>query len=201
MTPEQRKVKEFHEAFGLLVNDRPTVPGGVPGVEKTTVLRHRLIAEELDEFDAACWDGDVVAVADALADLLYVVYGAAVSFGIDMEPVFNEVHRSNMTKVGGHKDEGGKWVKPKTYTPPDLAPILIRQGCRHLRTHRGLKMWKVSVPDGTPIQVCDDCGAFRYFWASDDSGWIYPEDVRKVVAEATAVLEEGNVGPGGGGGQ
>jgi len=70
---------------------------------------------------------DTVAVAKELADLLYVVYGTAVSCGIDMEPVFREVHRSNMSKVGGHKREDGKWVKPSTYSPARLELILVDQ--------------------------------------------------------------------------
>jgi predicted HAD superfamily Cof-like phosphohydrolase len=67
-------------------------------------------------------------MAKELADLLYVVYGTAVSLGIDMEPVFKEVHRSNMSKVGGYKREDGKWVKPPTYSPADILPIIKNQG-------------------------------------------------------------------------
>jgi len=75
-------------------------------------------------------EGDTVAVAKELADLLYVVYGTAVSCGIDMEPVFREVHRSNMSKVGGHKREDGKWVKPSTYSPARLELILVAQSSK-----------------------------------------------------------------------
>jgi predicted HAD superfamily Cof-like phosphohydrolase len=61
------------------------------------------------------------------------VYGAAVSYGIDMEPVFNEVHRSNMSKVGGHKREDGKWVKPATYSKACLEPIIqLQQGVQRV---------------------------------------------------------------------
>ncbi len=63
-----------------------------------------------------------------MADLLYVVYGAAVSYGIDMDPVFREVHRSNMSKVGGYKRADGKWVKPATYSPACIEPIVAEQG-------------------------------------------------------------------------
>ncbi len=63
-----------------------------------------------------------------MADLLYVVYGTAVSYGIDMDPVFREVHRSNMSKVGGYKREDGKWVKPATYSPARIEPIVAEQG-------------------------------------------------------------------------
>jgi len=70
---------------------------------------------------------DLASMAKELADLLYVVYGTAVSLGIDMEPVFKEVHRSNMSKVGGYKREDGKWVKPATYSPASLDKILEAQ--------------------------------------------------------------------------
>ncbi len=70
---------------------------------------------------------DLPAIAKELADVLYVVYGTAVSLGIDMEPVFKEVHRSNMSKVGGYKREDGKWVKPSTYSPASLDKILEAQ--------------------------------------------------------------------------
>src|SRR4029453_6442141 len=66
-------------------------------------------------------------IAKEVADLLYVVYGTAVSYGIDMAPVFREVHRSNMSKVGGYKREDGKWVKPATYSPAAIQPILAEQ--------------------------------------------------------------------------
>jgi predicted HAD superfamily Cof-like phosphohydrolase len=123
MTSEQAMVEEFHAAFDILRRDTPGIP------DKTTrELRCELIREELDELRAAFADGDIVEVADALADLLYVTYGTAVSCGIDMEPVFREVHRSNMTKVGGYKRDDGKWVKPETYSPADIATVLEAQG-------------------------------------------------------------------------
>ena len=71
--------------------------------------------------------GDLAAVAKEMADLLYVTYGTAVSYGIDMEPVFQEVHRSNLSKVGGYKRADGKWVKPPTYSPADIVSILEAQ--------------------------------------------------------------------------
>jgi len=58
---------------------------------------------------------------------LYVVYGTAVSYGIDMKPVFQEVHRSNLSKVGGYKRADGKWMKPPTYSPAKLEQILEAQ--------------------------------------------------------------------------
>jgi len=122
MSGEQQMVAEFHQAFDIAREPAPTIPD-----EATRGLRVRLIQEEFDELQEALRGRDTVAVAKELADLLYVVYGTAVSCGIDMEPVFREVHRSNMSKVGGHKREDGKWVKPATYSPARLDPILVAQ--------------------------------------------------------------------------
>lgn len=123
MTIEQRMVAEFHQTFDIAREPVPTIPD-----EATRRLRVRLIQEEFDELQEALNQREPVAVAKELADLLYVVYGTAVSCGIDMEPVFREVHRSNMSKVGGHKRADGKWVKPATYSPARLEPILTAQG-------------------------------------------------------------------------
>ncbi len=122
MTDEQNMVAEFHKMFDLAVSDYPMLPD-----EATRSLRIRLIQEELDELQEALAKQDLASVAKELADLLYVVYGTAVSCGIDMEPVFREVHRSNISKVGGHKRADGKWVKPPTYSAAVVAPLLAAQ--------------------------------------------------------------------------
>jgi predicted HAD superfamily Cof-like phosphohydrolase len=93
-------------------------------------LRERLIHEEFEELKEAMAKNDLAGIAKELADLLYVVYGTAVSYGIDMDPVFREVHRSNMSKVGGYKRDDGKWVKPLTYSPAAIEPILAQQTAR-----------------------------------------------------------------------
>ncbi len=115
-------VREFHKQFEIHVSPTPSIPD-----EPTQTLRKRLIQEEFDELQEAMQEKDLPSIAKELADLLYVVYGTAVSLGIDMEPVFQEVHRSNMSKVGGHKREDGKWVKPPTYSPASLEKILEAQ--------------------------------------------------------------------------
>jgi predicted HAD superfamily Cof-like phosphohydrolase len=112
-------VLEFHSQFDIHVSPRPSIPD-----EPTRILRKRLIQEEFEELQEALQEKDLPSIAKELADLLYVVYGTAVSLGIDMEPVFKEVHRSNMSKVGGYKREDGKWVKPPTYSPAILDKIL-----------------------------------------------------------------------------
>ncbi len=123
MTDEQRQVEAFHRAFEIVIAPSPCVPD-----EQTRRLRERLIEEEFAELREAMAQGAVPQIAKELADLLYVVYGTAVSCGIDMEPVFREVHRSNMSKVGGHKREDGKWVKPASYSPAVVEPIVRTQG-------------------------------------------------------------------------
>ncbi len=121
MNDSQAMVREFHEAFGLIAPDHPTLDE-FPGR-----LRIQLIEEEAREFAEAVEAGDMVEIVDALCDLLYVTYGAAVTLGVDLEPHFAEVHRSNMAKRGGPKRADGKQLKPEGWQPPRLAEILARQ--------------------------------------------------------------------------
>jgi predicted HAD superfamily Cof-like phosphohydrolase len=122
MTDEQSMVEEFHRKFEIVVQGVPT-----DLTDETKQLRVRLIQEEFDELRESMATGNLASVAKEMADLLYVVYGTAVSYGIDMEPVFREVHRSNLSKVGGYKRADGKWVKPATYSPASVEPILEAQ--------------------------------------------------------------------------
>ena len=132
-TPEQVKtnferVREFMEVFGQEVKNKPEWPE-----VETMELRIDLIEEELGEFKDAIVDGDgtLVDVADALSDLLYVVYGAGHSFGIDLDKCFTEVHRSNMSKLGEDGKpiyrEDGKVLKGKNFTEPNLKEVLNEQ--------------------------------------------------------------------------
>ena len=122
MTDEQAMVEAFHSKFEIVVQATP-----MELKEETKELRVRLIQEEFDELKEAMAAGNLAAVAKELADLLYVTYGTAVSYGIDMEPVFREVHRSNLSKIGGYKRADGKWVKPPTYSPADIESIVDEQ--------------------------------------------------------------------------
>lgn len=122
MTNEQAMVESFHRRFDIMVRATPTDLD-----EQTKQLRVHLIQEEFDELKEAMATGNLAAVAKEMADLLYVTYGTAVSYGIDMEPMFHEVHRSNMSKVGGYKRADGKWVKPPTYSPADMDSIIDAQ--------------------------------------------------------------------------
>ena len=116
-------VEDFMEAMGQDVNVVPSWPD-----EETQRLRVDLIEEELDELHYAMDNKDMVEIADALGDLLYVVYGAGHAFGIDLDECFKEIHASNMSKLGPDgkpiKREDGKVLKPDTFFPPDLKTIL-----------------------------------------------------------------------------
>ena len=116
-------VEDFMEAMGQEVNAIPTFPEA-----EIQRLRLDLIEEELDELHYAIDNKDMVEIADALGDLLYVVYGAGHAFGIDLDECFKEIHASNMSKLGPDgkpiKREDGKVLKPDTFFPPDLKTIL-----------------------------------------------------------------------------
>jgi|TARA_X000000950_G_scaffold109169_1_gene137588 predicted HAD superfamily Cof-like phosphohydrolase len=117
------KVGDFMEAFGQSVEMDPTWPDF-----NTRDLRLELISEEFSELCQAIEDRDMIQIADALTDLLYVVYGAGHAFGIDLDECFQEVHRSNMSKLGKSGRpiyrEDGKVMKGPGYFEPDLEGIL-----------------------------------------------------------------------------
>jgi len=116
-------VGDFMESMDQDVLMSPEFPD-----EYIQKLRIDLIEEELDELHLAVDNQNMVEVADALTDLLYVVYGAGHAFGIDLDECFAEVHRSNLSKLGTDfkpiKREDGKVLKPDTYSPPDLKTVL-----------------------------------------------------------------------------
>jgi len=91
-------------------------------------LRQSLIDEETGELRDAVAAGDIVAIADALADIVYVAYGTACVYGIDLDAVLDEVHASNMTKLGADglpiRRPDGKVLKGPDYRPPDVAGVL-----------------------------------------------------------------------------
>lgn len=117
-------VGDFMEAFGQKVETQPTWPDF-----NTRELRVDLIQEEVDELVEAIAQKDMVEIADALTDILYVVYGAGHTFGIDLDECFAEVHMSNMSKLGDDgkpiKNEAGKVMKGPGFFAPDLESIIL----------------------------------------------------------------------------
>ncbi len=151
-----QRVGEFHRSFSLPVEPLPLVPD-----DRTVRLRLALLLEEFHELaEATCqspdvdqqafldtlvlarqqleglkgFDVDLVEVADALTDINYVTYGAGHTFGIDLDATCEEVHRSNMSKLGADgkpvKDERGKVLKGPDYSPPSLERVLAAQGSK-----------------------------------------------------------------------
>ena len=117
------KVKTFMETFGQEVKTKPSFSN-----DKVNNLRYDLIKEELEELKVAIENKDLLEVADALTDILYVTYGAGHAFGIDLDKCFEEVQNSNMSKLG--KDgkpiynESGKVMKGPNYFKPNLLKFL-----------------------------------------------------------------------------
>ena len=113
------KVKQFMETFGQEVLNKPKFPNN-----KTIKLRIDLIKEELNELEEAINNNNLVEVADALTDILYVTYGAGHSFGINLDACFEEVQNSNMSKLDKNGNpiynENGKVLKGPNYFEPNL---------------------------------------------------------------------------------
>jgi len=118
-----QSVKKFMQTFGQEVKDKAEFPN-----EKIVQLRYDLIKEELDELNQAIKDRDIKEVADAFTDILYVTYGAGHAFGIDLDKCFDEVQKSNMSKLGSDGkpiyNESGKVMKGPNYFKPDINKFL-----------------------------------------------------------------------------
>ena len=121
MKNQIEKVAQFHRVFKQTQADEPTL---IP--EDDFILRHKLMAEENDEYKEACWSGDIVDIADALGDQLYILCGTMLKHGMQykIEEVFNEIHESNMSKLGENGEpilrEDGKIQKGPNYFKPAL---------------------------------------------------------------------------------
>ena len=116
-------VKNFMEKYGQEVKTKSSFPD-----KRIVQLRYDLIKEELDELSLAIKEKNLIEVADALTDLLYVVYGAGHAFGIDLDKCFTEVQRSNLSKldIDGKPiyNESGKVMKGPNYLKPNLKQFL-----------------------------------------------------------------------------
>ena len=117
------KVGTFMKTFGQEVKTKPSFSS-----DKINKLRINLIKEELEELQEAMKNNDLLEVADALTDILYVTYGAGHAFGIDLDKCFDEVQNSNMSKLGENGEpiynESGKVMKGPNYFKPDLSKFV-----------------------------------------------------------------------------
>ena len=123
---ELNAVAKFHDAFGIESAESPSV--NIP--EQTILLRHNLMKEENEEYLEAAQKNDLIEVADALGDMLYILCGTILSHGMQhkITEVFKEIQRSNMSKLGPDGKpiyrEDGKVLKGPNYFKPDIAAIL-----------------------------------------------------------------------------
>lgn len=119
-------VTEFHTSFKLGIKDKPTADLGT----KKNLLRYELMREENEEYLEAANNNDLVEVADALGDMLYILCGTIIEHGMQdkIEEVFNEIQRSNMSKLGADGKpiyrEDGKVLKGPNYFKPNIAKVL-----------------------------------------------------------------------------
>ena len=117
------KVKKFMQTFGQDVKTKASFPD-----DKIVNLRNSLIEEELSELKEAVKNKDIIEVADALTDILYVTYGAGHAYGINLDKCFEEVQNSNMSKLGDDGkaiyNENGKVMKGANYFKPNLKKFL-----------------------------------------------------------------------------
>jgi predicted HAD superfamily Cof-like phosphohydrolase len=123
-------VKDFHQAFGQRIGEKPELPD----IEERK-LRIKLLDEEVFEYTDAEYADDLVEIADALADIIYIACGTAVSYGIPLDDVFAEVHRSNMAKLVDGKvirREDGKIQKPEGWTAPDIRSVLDKAHTKYI---------------------------------------------------------------------
>lgn len=123
MTDIQAMLKEWADAIETPCPETPTVAGF-----ETEQLRLDLLREEYQEYLDATELEDLVEIADALGDMVYIIYGTARAYGIDLNAVLTEIHRSNMAKVGPdgsvRRRADGKILKPEGWQPPNIARVL-----------------------------------------------------------------------------
>lgn len=118
----QDDVRKFHKRAGLEVALQPTLPN-----YQTQQLRKQLVEEEHTELQAALTSSNLAEIADASADLIYVVLGTLVSYGIELRPIWNEVQHCNMLKVPGPKRADGKQLKPEGWQHPNIQKLIDEQ--------------------------------------------------------------------------
>jgi predicted HAD superfamily Cof-like phosphohydrolase len=123
MTNWQEDVRKFHEKFDCKIGRTPNFSDS-----DEMRLRFSLIEEEILELKEAYRNNDLSSFVDALADSIYVLLGTSVSIGVDLNPIWNEVQRTNMAKIPGNSRKDGKVLKPKNWDPPDIKDLLTKQG-------------------------------------------------------------------------
>jgi predicted HAD superfamily Cof-like phosphohydrolase len=120
------QVKEFHRVYNVPMLAEPALPSA-----QRRSLRMSLLREEFTEYEEAEAQNDLVEIADALGDIVYIVMGTALEYGLPLDEIFNEIHRSNLSKLCPETGkplyrEDGKVMKSSAFTPPDIETILAK---------------------------------------------------------------------------
>lgn len=118
-----KDIEEFMAEMGQEIGVYPFIPN-----EATTFLREEIVEEEYTELMEGLAEGNLEKVADGCVDLCVVVIGTAIAYGIDLRSIWDEIHKTNMAKVGGPIRADGKRLKPEGWKPPEVARLLIEQG-------------------------------------------------------------------------
>lgn len=121
MHKAQSDVQKFHEACSMPIGSLEDP------MMRRRKLRAKLIREESGETVKAIKERDLIEAIDGMIDTLFVIYGTAVEWGIDLEPFWDEVQRTNMAKAGGPMRKDGKQLKPEGWQPPDIKRVLYEQ--------------------------------------------------------------------------
>jgi len=159
MNRMQQMVQEFQDKYKHNNNKIPTLTS-----DELNEFRQKLLDEEIQELKDALAAKDIIEVADALGDMLYVIFGTCCSHGIDIEPIFEEIHRSNMTKDYS-KGECKKQIKGPDYSKPDIEFEIVKQKNKLID---GLiiypEHWPKSYNSNIPCDMADGpccCGAWH----------------------------------------
>lgn len=147
MHKAEQQIRELMTAFE---QDRPLTPV-LPDYD-VRELRQNMLEEEYQEYVEAENDHDIVEVADALADMMVIIIGTAIAYGIPIAKVWDEVHRSNMAKVDSDtgtvkKRHDGKVLKPDTWTPPNITGVLMSAG------YQPIKSILKAIDDTTKVYI------------------------------------------------
>ena len=127
MNSLEQQVRQFNDTYGKVMSPSPRLP-----TEPEATLMNNLIVEELTELNEAIDAGDLVEIADAIGDILYVTAQQATMLGLPIDALLREIQRSNMSKLGADGKpiyrEDGKVLKGLAYSPPDIVSVLEKHG-------------------------------------------------------------------------
>lgn len=115
-------IYEFHNTFLQYIGIEPKIPS-----INVVNLRKTLIKEEIRELLIAINENNIIEIADGIVDSIVVLIGTAISYGIDIRPIWDEIHKTNMAKFGGNTRSDGKILKPENWIPPNIKRILEKQ--------------------------------------------------------------------------